>query len=173
MFCVSCGAQMAAGSRFCASCGHAASMAPMSSAAFAAPIHGQSSDDGWVLNAYAGFWKRAAAAVIDGVILWAGAIVLFFINDSLFFLGAIIGGWLYFVLQESSEHQATLGKRALGIVVVDEHGERISFGRATGRFFAKWLSNVTFYVGYIIAGFTAKKQALHDLVASTLVVNRS
>jgi uncharacterized RDD family membrane protein YckC len=80
--------------------------------------------------------------------------------------------WLYFAYQESSPAQATLGKRALGIKVTDLQGNRISSARATGRYFAKILSIVTFLIGYIIAAFTARKQALHDLVADTLVVNR-
>jgi uncharacterized RDD family membrane protein YckC len=60
----------------------------------------------------------------------------------------------------------------LGLKVVDIDGNRISFGRATGRYFGKWLSAITLCVGFIMAGFTVKKQALHDLVAGTLVVMR-
>lgn len=80
--------------------------------------------------------------------------------------------WLYFALMESSAKQATLGKMALGIVVTDLNGSKISFGRATGRYFGKILSGLILYIGYIMAGFTEKKQALHDMIAGCLVVNK-
>ena len=80
--------------------------------------------------------------------------------------------WLYFSLMESSVWQATLGKKALGLTVTDLEGRRISFGRATGRYFAKILSTLTIGIGYLMAGFTAKKQALHDMIAGTLVLRK-
>ena len=83
---------------------------------------------------------------------------------------AVAGGWLYFSLQECSAQQATLGKRALGIKVTDLEGGRVSFGRATARYFSKILSGLICDVGFIMAGFTARKQGLHDMIASTLVV---
>lgn len=73
---------------------------------------------------------------------------------------------------EGSAWQATLGKRALGIKVTSLQGERIGFGQATGRVFAKVLSQMLFYAGYLVAAFTKQRQALHDRVASTLVVRR-
>lgn len=85
----------------------------------------------------------------------------------------IAANWLYHALMESSKLQATLGKRALGLIVTDLQGNRLSFGRATGRFFAKFLSGLLFCIGYIIAGFTEKKQALHDFIAETLVWKKS
>ncbi len=84
----------------------------------------------------------------------------------------IVGIWLYFALQESSEHQATLGKRALNIYVTDLQGRRISFGQATGRHFGKIISGFILGIGYMMAGFTEKKQGLHDIMASTLVKRR-
>jgi uncharacterized RDD family membrane protein YckC len=78
--------------------------------------------------------------------------------------------WLYFSLMESSAKQATLGKMALGIIVTDGSYNRISFGRATGRFFAKLISNITICIGYIIIAFTSQKQGLHDIIAGTLVI---
>lgn len=80
--------------------------------------------------------------------------------------------WLYFALMESSAKQATLGKMALGIVVTDVNGKRISFARATGRFFSKALVSSILLVGYIMAAFTEKKQGLHDLIAGTLVMRQ-
>jgi uncharacterized RDD family membrane protein YckC len=81
--------------------------------------------------------------------------------------------WLYFAIMESSEHQGTLGKMALGLIVTDTDDRRISFPRATGRFFAKIISGlIPLGIGYIMAGFTEKKQALHDMIASTLVLRK-
>ena len=73
----------------------------------------------------------------------------------------------------SSEKQATVGKMVLGMVVTDVNGGRISFGRATGRHFAKWLSALILGIGFLMAAFTERKQALHDMIADTLVVSRS
>ncbi|MCI0556277.1 MAG: RDD family protein, partial [Anaerolineae bacterium] len=63
-------------------------------------------------------------------------------------------------------------KMALGIVVTDMNGNRISFGRATGRYFGKILSGLIIYIGYIMVAFTEKKQGLHDMMASCLVLNK-
>jgi uncharacterized RDD family membrane protein YckC len=139
-----------------------------------------------VAGVYAGFWKRFAALILDYLILLAtsvfiGAVIgLLFgspegsneLADNLGGLAGILVWWLYYGLMESSRRQATLGKMALGIKVVDLRGERVSFLRATARHFAKLLSGVLLLVGYMMAGFTSRKQALHDVVASCLVVNR-
>jgi uncharacterized RDD family membrane protein YckC len=85
------------------------------------------------------------------------------------YLLLIVIMWLYFALMESSKFQGTVGKIALGIIVTDLEGNRISFARATGRYFGKILSSMIFMIGYILAGFTQKKQALHDMLAGTLV----
>ncbi|MBI9072485.1 MAG: RDD family protein [Melioribacteraceae bacterium] len=79
--------------------------------------------------------------------------------------------WLYYALMESSSKQATLGKMAVGIKVTDMSGARIGFGKASGRYFGKILSGLILNIGYIIAAFTEKKQALHDILAGCLVVN--
>ena len=82
-----------------------------------------------------------------------------------------VGNWLYFALMESSDHQATLGKMAIGIAVTNLNGQRITFARASGRYFAKMISSlISFQIGYIMVGFTERKQALHDLIASCLVL---
>jgi uncharacterized RDD family membrane protein YckC len=78
--------------------------------------------------------------------------------------------WLYYALMESSKYQATLGKMAVGAKVTDLEGRRISFGRASGRYFGKIISGMILMIGYIMAGFTEKKQALHDMLANTLVI---
>lgn len=85
------------------------------------------------------------------------------------YLVLIVITWLYFALMESSKFQGTVGKIAIGIVVTDMEGNRISFARATGRYFGKILSGLILMIGYIMAGFTERKQALHDMLAGTLV----
>jgi uncharacterized RDD family membrane protein YckC len=80
--------------------------------------------------------------------------------------------WAYFTFFTASSWQATPGKRAVGIKVVDLDGNAISKGRATGRWFAAALSYLTFYIGFLMAAFTDRKQALHDIVASTRVVDQ-
>ncbi len=94
----------------------------------------------------------------------------YFASMVLLWVLTIAISWLYFALTESGKHQATLGKRAFGIKVTGPQGERISFARATGRFFAKMVSGMTFYFGFYMAGFTQKRQALHDILANTFVI---
>ena len=145
---------------------------------------------------YAGFWKRFAAAIVDKLITgaFAGIYAAFggwfyffsmgtadtsFVGDA-FYATVVIGflvcffsfDWLYYAIMESSNLQATLGKLALGIKVTDLEGNRITFGRASGRHFAKMISNMTAYIGYVLAAFTERKQALHDMIAGCLLVNR-
>jgi uncharacterized RDD family membrane protein YckC len=135
---------------------------------------------------YAGFWRRFLAAIIDGVVIFGVAIfsALMFEMMTIFSFSdedgevTLIGysmallffPWIYHAFMESSIHQATFGKMAMGIMVTDIQGDRITFARASGRYFAKYLSYVTIYIGFIISAFTARKQALHDLIADTLVV---
>jgi uncharacterized RDD family membrane protein YckC len=134
---------------------------------------------------YAGFWLRGAALLIDGVVLMVlggsfGFVAGFGMglagygdDEKLlqavgFGLGLIIQ-WAYYVFMESSNKMATVGKSLLGLVVTDMDGRKIGFGRANGRFFGKYLSAFTFGIGLIMAGFTQKKQTLHDMITSTLV----
>ncbi len=146
---------------------------------------------------HAGFWRRVAAYLIDylilspvlfGISLW-WIIPVFrtsmhapFAYDpfAIYHVGAYWGAsllamaiqWLYFALLESSPQQATVGKLALGLRVTDLYGRRIGFVRATGRFFGKIISGMILDIGYMMAGWTARKQALHDLMASCCVVRR-
>jgi uncharacterized RDD family membrane protein YckC len=86
---------------------------------------------------------------------------------------ALVIRWLYHAYLESGEKQATWGKQVLGLYVTNLNGERISFAHASGRFFARLVSNlIPLEIGYIMAGFTEKRQALHDMIASTLVLKR-
>jgi uncharacterized RDD family membrane protein YckC len=153
---------------------------------------------------YAGFWLRFVAYLIDAIVLSVVYGVLFLIGIamvgveslqsmargmengdaapsaafimmmiSVLFLGTI-ASWLYYAYLESSVNQGTLGKMALGLIVTDLQGRRITFGRATGRFFAKIITGlIPLAIGYIMAGFTEKKQALHDMIVSTLVLRKN
>jgi uncharacterized RDD family membrane protein YckC len=200
MFCSKCGATVPEGVSFCPACGQPAGSAPTvmppapspgMAAAYAAgaearrPVY------------YAGFWLRFVAYLIDIVIISIVCIPIFFVISAVFGLSmaslarnpdemaaggsmvgvfllieavAVVGVWLYYAFTESSGWQGTIGKKILGLRVTDLNGNRISFGRATGRLFAKFVSNFTLMIGYIMAGFTEKKQALHDMIAGCLVV---
>jgi uncharacterized RDD family membrane protein YckC len=156
MFCGRCGQANDDAARFCQSCGNDL----------------QATRPQVVSMPYAGFWKRVAAIIIDGVVLSAATGLLTVGTLGHAWFAVFFLPWLYEAMMLSSEHQATLGKMALGIVVTDLAGRRITFGRATGRHFAKWISGLILGIGFLMAAFTEKKQALHDLMAETLVVNR-
>ncbi|HLZ16798.1 MAG TPA: RDD family protein [Cyclobacteriaceae bacterium] len=79
---------------------------------------------------------------------------------------------LYYSFMEASKYQGTVGKIALGIIVTDTNGGRLDFTKALVRNICKIISSLILCIGYIMAGFTEKKQALHDMIASTLVVNK-
>ncbi len=86
----------------------------------------------------------------------------------------IFASWLYYAYMESSPNQGTLGKMALGLIVTNLQGRRIGFGHATGRFFAKIVTGlIPLGIGYMMAGFTEKKQALHDMIAGCLVLRKT
>ena len=147
---------------------------------------------------YAGFWRRTAALCIDSILVGIVFYALFFAgllvlgSGSLAALGnadtlgdGAIGGFLvavylaypiasalYYVGMESSGTQATLGKMAVGIKVTDADGRRLGRGQALGRWVSHLLCYITFYIGYLMAAFTDRKRGLHDMVASTLVVDR-
>jgi len=145
---------------------------------------------------YGGFWIRVVATIIDAIIVvvvlaplkvmfglgglaagglgmhgFHGPLALPFLifGTGVFALLKMVGNWLYEALMESSPYQATLGKMAFGMKVTDLYGNRISFARATGRHFAKLVSLVTLCIGFIMVGFTERKQGLHDMIAGTLV----
>jgi uncharacterized RDD family membrane protein YckC len=202
MFCSKCGTNVVEGAAFCNACGSPVagigvapttappSTTPMTHVAPAAIATGV---------AYAGFWLRFVAIIIDAVVLgFATLIVLapFGVSMSLralvrnrafespeqwiaamgmlFKLMAIrmVLHWLYFALLESSEWRGTLGKKALGLEVTDMNGNRIDFARASGRFFGKILSAIILWIGFVMAGITEKKQALHDILAGCLVIRK-
>jgi uncharacterized RDD family membrane protein YckC len=211
MFCSSCGAQTADGSAFCGACGRpvvgysVGGPAPAVAAAYPGGAVAVASVPQLGSRAYAGFWVRFVAYVIDSLLLSVvvvviGAIAVGFIGfgafrdefeemarnqpnpafPALFFvtvmtLGfcSVILGWLYYAGMESSDYQGSLGKMALGLVVTDTDGQRIGFARASGRYFAKLITGlVPLFIGWIMAGFTERKQALHDMIASCLVLRK-
>lgn len=135
---------------------------------------------------YAGFWMRLFASLVDlsitFLIFFAVAIILPILlgprlgvpsGGVIFALGLVLWlvvTWLYWALMESSSKQGTFGKDMLGIVVTDAEGKRISFRKATVRYFGKMVSAVPVMAGFLMAGFTARKQGLHDLIAGSRVV---
>ncbi len=119
------------------------------------------------------FFKLASSGAEPSPDMMLGMMGRYFASMALIWLLTIVSGWLYFALMESGKHQATLGKMAMGIKVTGSHGEHIGFARATGRFFGKMISGMTLYFGFYMAGFTQKRQALHDLLANTFVVDKA
>lgn len=123
---------------------------------------------------YAGFGKRLLAYLIDWAVIGvAGSLFLFSFGYYLYFGAGWLIGALYFILMEGGAWNATLGKRALGIVVTDQNGGGVSYGTAAVRYLGKIVSSAAFGIGYLMAAFTENHQALHDKIASTLVLNAS
>lgn len=147
----------------------------------------------------AGFWRRAAAYLIDSTLVGVAYYSLFTALLLLVFLVGVVGDgtrWLengnamsvlmmvfgyglyglisvgYYAGMESSSMQATLGKLAVGIKVVGADGARLSRGRALGRWASSFASYATLGVGYLMVAFTDRKRGLHDLIAGTQVVDR-
>ena len=174
MFCPDCGKRQEDSPQFCPDCGARLSQGPgiQPGTSYASAVE------------YAGFWRRFGAAFIDGILLNVVSLVVGLIiglalaagrtDDTTImvvsYLTGLIGSWLYYALMESSSKQGTLGKMALGIIVTDSAGNRIPFARATGRHFAKIISVLILFIGYLMIAFTEKKQGLHDMMADTLVV---
>ncbi len=121
---------------------------------------------------FGGFWIRVAAYLIDSLVLLVPTGVLEYELGAPGSIVAIVGVWLYFALLESSSGQGTIGKMALGLAVEQAYGGRISFARASGRYFAKILSAIPLGLGFLMVGWTSRKRGLHDLVAGTVVIRR-
>jgi uncharacterized RDD family membrane protein YckC len=141
---------------------------------------------------YASFWLRFAAYLIDSMILGLVFVPVGLVLGMVMAakgdggdepttdliqaanmginVASIVVTWLYSSLLESSSWQGTVGKKLIGLRVTDMNGNRISFGKATGRHFGKILSGMICLVGFIMAAFTEKQQALHDQLAGTLVI---
>lgn len=181
MFCGRCGAESPSGARFCSTCGasldHARSLAD----------HENPRSD----QPHAGFWLRAAAVLIDGILcqvtsmvvaiplgLTIGAISILalpipgidFAANGIGFSVGLMVHWLWFTVAESSDWQASIGKKMLGLKVTDLNGDRIDFARANLRYWSKILSGLFFGFGFFMVAFTESKQGLHDKLAGTLVL---
>jgi uncharacterized RDD family membrane protein YckC len=198
LYCNKCGTPNSAEARFCSRCGGPLNPVPAAQspsaavAAAAAPVAaGPYTPVRAAGVGYGGFWIRVVAIIVDGIIVRAvtwpvsmifglggpagmmgfphGALGLHLFGSGLVLMLVIFGSWLYEAFMLSSPYQATLGKMIFGMKVTDLYGNRISFARATGRHFAKWLSGMILGIGYIMVGFTERKQGLHDMLAGTLV----
>lgn len=126
-------------------------------------------------SVYAEFWRRVVARLLDFlIIVLPSSLIIVLGNKS---AGAEALATLVFmaycVVMESSEKQATLGKMAVGIKVVDVQGNRLSIGRAVGRHLGNLLNALTFGIGYAVAAFSKRGQALHDMVSGCYVVNKA
>jgi len=212
MYCSKCGTAIPQNAAFCTACGQPVNQ-PTTSAANAPPYatgatpplarpYGYVASPGFPGLAYAGFWLRVVAHLIDGILAGIACVILILIAFAMvgvdhlkalaqgsspeeFFTPEVIAiivmlagtsivmVWLYYAWMESSPYQGTLGKMALGLIVTDLEGRGVSFGRATGRYFAKIITGfIPLGIGYAMAGFTEKKQALHDIVAGCLVLRK-
>lgn len=185
LYCSHCGASVTPGDAYCSKCSAPQPASYVLPAAVNPRVQ------------YAGFWIRFAAWLLDAIIVSIaftpvqigifGAMgvsvglgsadqdptrMLGVLLPAVFLLSmlSVIVGWLYEALLTSSSKQATIGKMACGLRVTDLQGRRLTFARATGRYFAKILSSMTLLIGYIMAGFTERKQALHDFIAGTYVL---
>ena len=191
VFCNQCGQAVNAAASFCTSCG-----GTLASSTVPAIPSVQTAVSGYGASQYGGFWIRFVAHLIDSavvnvvlvpvvVLLMGGYFAThrgfgqdpqqppdpaFFLLVALVGIIAFVAVWFYEALMTSSSKQATLGKMAFRMKITDSKGARLSFGHATGRFFAKMISGFTFGIGYVMAGFTERKQALHDMIAGTLVL---
>lgn len=209
MYCSKCGTEISPTTAFCSTCGQAISgIVPVPALPSLSPVdpnlYAPVVPRSYSSVAYAGFWLRFVAYIIDGVISGVAFLILLIplfvltgagtalskissgedISDGVatfLGLGFLLGffgiiflvSWLYHALSESSSWQATPGKKMLHLKVTDMTGQPISFGRASGRFFAKIITGmIPLMIGYIIAGFTEKKQAIHDMIASCLVLRK-
>jgi uncharacterized RDD family membrane protein YckC/ribosomal protein L40E len=168
--CINCGVKPLNGARFCQNCG--AEVNPNAEICIKCGVKLHKAV-GLANIQYAGFWLRLVAFIIDGLVVMIPIAIInkIFLHSGWFFGG--VASWLYYALMESSEKQATLGKLAIGIKVTDLYGNRISFAQATGRHFSKIISSIILLIGYFMAGFTEKKQALHDIIANCLVIKKT
>jgi uncharacterized RDD family membrane protein YckC len=124
---------------------------------------------------YAAFWRRSVAALIDFFIAIVAAKAFEYVLQSRIWVAdnvTLLFLFLYFTFFESSSEQATLGKRIMGIMVCGADGRRLTVRRAAIRTLAKALSLLTCGVGFIMPLLTPWKQALHDKLTDTIVVEK-
>ena len=136
-------------------------------------------------NDFGGFWLRVGAYFVDVVVMLLPTLLISFlfqaVNTQLDQLGVSIADmlistliwWVYTAAFLSSPWQATIGKRVCGLKVTDYNGRQITFGRASGRYFASILSGILLGIGFLMIGWTRHRQGLHDLMANTLILKVS
>lgn len=179
MFCAQCGQWLAEGDASCPRCGspaHGTAIGPLTAApAVAAPEPPP--------VRYAGFWRRFATMIVDGLVLFfPTAVVRVTLGGDAWGMGRwddpgalrasfinVLLWWGYCAALESSPWQGTLGQQLLGIRVCDDRLRRISFGRATGRYAAQWVSALTCGIGYLVNLWTRRRQTLHDLASGCVL----
>lgn len=168
-------------------------VSPLPVTALATSVPGPSAEESpaGILPTYAGFWRRCGAALIDMLLIFFPlsfvTIATYSICRQILAAKKYNSDWAllawpvvsviftlcYFALLECSQWRATPGKKALGLCVSDMEGRRLTLGRAVGRTLAKYVSCLTIGVGFLMCGFTKKKQALHDMIARCLVLRPS
>jgi uncharacterized RDD family membrane protein YckC len=188
LFCNGCGQENNAQASFCVRCGASLPGAPAGVASgMAVPAYG---------NRYGGFWLRVLAYILDSVVMQIVMmpVVFLFLGGMFlgpmrelqehpgappppaFFAGILLVAGISFALHlvyeawlTSSSWQATIGKKVVQLKVTDLQGNRLTFPHAAGRFLAKIVSGIILGIGYLMVGFTERKQGLHDMIAGTLV----
>jgi uncharacterized RDD family membrane protein YckC len=125
---------------------------------------------------YAKFRARALAQVVDGLlylVFLLGPMLWLDASANLLLFVMLIGIYGYNVWCWTSSHQATLGMRLAGVFLTDKQGRRLTWLRATGRFFARWLSYYTAGIGFLVQPFNRERQTLHDRVVRSVVLRRT
>ncbi|MGB7556520.1 MAG: RDD family protein [Candidatus Korobacteraceae bacterium] len=192
--CSTCGNVRLPDGRFCLFCGDLLSDPDAQNSAVTQSSSGVVSPEATDLAhpQFAGFWLRVCAGAIDVALEAGGALLLTFAIDlalrhfedllgispfvskvatgMAFILILSVGSWLYSAFTESSSWRATVGKRVVGLQVVTAEGERLSFGQATIRHLMKFLSLFFLTIGFMMAGWTKRRQALHDMPSDCLVI---
>jgi uncharacterized RDD family membrane protein YckC len=123
----------------------------------------------------AGFWIRAGAILVDGVILMVGNLVIggvvgTILGDVVASLVSFAVGVAYFVVLHSQPQQATFGKRLLGLRLVRDDGAPVTPKFALARYAAAFLSSVILGIGFLLALFRDDRKTLHDILCNTHVV---
>lgn len=192
--CSNCGNPALPDGKFCLFCGDVLAEPPQKASTIADPSNPKNAQEEAASEPpeYAGFWLRVWAGAIDVTLEALAALVITvivgfamkvigghfglspitssYVTGIAFILVLTIGAWLYCAFSESSDHRATLGKRIVGLQVVTASGDRLTFGQATVRHFMKFLSLFTAGVGFMMAGWTKRRQALHDMPSDCVVI---
>lgn len=178
LFCSKCGIKLEKEDTFCSKCGKKVSEYPIGEEI--SRIETRSSRLGKQYRSqkemiYAKFWQRIGATIID-LTLWIAfsfsIILLLPIDEEFLTITGFVISWMYYALLDSSSWQGTIGKKMMGILVCDSEGNRISFLRATFRYFFHIFSALILYIGFLMVIFTNKKQSLHDMMTSCIVVKK-